>query len=170
MKLPFAEISQETRRLSFTGAGWFPAEEVPCSGTPEVEILVRRKEKEVLLEGRLRFCPLLPCDRCGETVETRLEEEFEYIFTLDAMQAEANELEIDDEDCVTVFLEDPVIDLGELFREQVFLALPAKCLCSENCRGLCPECGAILKDEHCSCSRGDVDSPFAILEKLKRKE
>ena len=51
MKLPFAEISQETSRLAFSGAGWFPADEVTCSEAPLVEIRVRRKGKKVLLEG-----------------------------------------------------------------------------------------------------------------------
>ena len=170
MKLPFVEISQQTSRLTFSGAGWFPADEVSCSGTPQVEILVRRKDKDVLLEGVLRFCPVLPCDRCGAAVALTLEEEFEYIFTLDEKQVESHEVEIGDEDCVTVCLKEPVIDLGELFREQVYLAMPVKTLCSEDCRGLCPECGAVLKDERCSCSRGNSDSPFAVLEKLRRKK
>lgn len=170
MKLPFAEISQETSRLTFSGAGWFPSDEVSCSEAPLVEIRVRRKGKKVLLEGTLRFCPVLPCDRCGVAVASPLEEEFEYIFTLDEKQAESYEVEIGDEDCVTVCLKEPVIDLGELFREQVYLAMPAKTLCSEDCRGLCPECGAVLKDERCNCSKGNSDSPFAVLEKLRRKE
>ena len=170
MKLPFAEISQETSRLTFSGAGWFPVDEVNCSEVPLVEIRVRRKGKKVLLEGMLRFCPVLPCDRCGVAVASPLEEEFEYIFTLDEKQAESYEVEIGDEDCVTVCLKEPVIDLGELFREQVYLAMPAKTLCSEDCRGLCPECGAVLKDERCNCSKGNSDSPFAVLEKLRRKE
>ena len=36
---------------------------------------------------------------------------------------------------------DEEIDLAELMREQFYLALPMKPLCSQDCKGLCPQCG-----------------------------
>jgi len=43
------------------------------------------------------------------------------------------------------------IDLSENFRESILLELPAKVLCSENCRGLCPSCGENLNEGRCNC-------------------
>ena len=39
------------------------------------------------------------------------------------------------------YYKDDTIDLGEVVREQFYLALPMKPLCREECRGLCPVCG-----------------------------
>jgi len=171
MRLPFSEISQEAWSFSYSGAGWFPEEDVECLGSPQVVITAKRKEKKVLLGGVLRFTALLSCDRCGKPVESMVEEEFEYIFTLDGNNAvELAEMECSAEDCITVQLNEPVIDLGEILREQVFLALPVKVLCDEGCRGLCPVCGAELKDDHCSCSDDGRYSPFNVLKQLRKEK
>lgn len=170
MRLPFSEISQAARSFNYSGAGWFPEEEVACVGSPQVAITAKRKGKRVLLDGRLSFTALLSCDRCGKPVESTVEEEFEYIFTVEDEQgAEPAEMECSDEDCITVQLNEPVIDLGEILREQVFLALPVKVLCDEGCRGLCPLCGAELKDDHCRCADDGRRSPFDVLKQLKKE-
>ena len=43
------------------------------------------------------------------------------------------------------------LDLSDDSRESLLLELPAKILCSENCRGLCPRCGANLNEGKCDC-------------------
>ena len=43
------------------------------------------------------------------------------------------------------------LDLGEVVREQVLLALPLKPLCREDCRGLCPRCGQNRNLGPCGC-------------------
>ena len=59
------------------------------------------------------------------------------------------------------------IDLGSFVLEVVSLALPVKPLCSEDCAGLCPRCGARLAEESCGCERAGSSSPFAVLESLR---
>jgi len=43
------------------------------------------------------------------------------------------------------------IDLGEEIRQEIILANPARVLCSKDCKGICPECGANLNIEKCKC-------------------
>jgi uncharacterized protein len=43
------------------------------------------------------------------------------------------------------------IDLGKIVREQVFLMLPMTYVCREDCKGLCPGCGADLNIGDCRC-------------------
>ncbi len=43
------------------------------------------------------------------------------------------------------------IDLGEEIRQEIILANPAKVLCSIDCKGICPKCGADLNTEQCKC-------------------
>ena len=45
--------------------------------------------------------------------------------------------------------------------------MPLKPLCDETCKGLCPQCGANLNHETCTCAAEAVNSPFALLAKLK---
>jgi uncharacterized protein len=44
-------------------------------------------------------------------------------------------------------MEGDLIDLEPVLRDQVVLALPFQPLCTDDCPGLCPECGARLADE-----------------------
>ena len=43
------------------------------------------------------------------------------------------------------------IDLGEEIRQEIIMANPPKVLCSKDCKGICPECGANLNKEQCKC-------------------
>ena len=53
------------------------------------------------------------------------------------------------------FVETPpgteICDISEEVRTEITLALPMNLLCKDDCRGLCPECGADLNFEKCSC-------------------
>lgn len=68
-----------------------------------------------------------------------------------------------------------IIDTIDDLREAVLLEHPISYICAENCKGLCPECGANLNEAQCQCKREEPkpSSPFAQLKKLwspKREE
>jgi uncharacterized protein len=172
MKLAFTEISQKPSSFTLTGGDWFPADEIACASPPKAEIRIRRNtDRTVALLGTLKFTAILACDRCGTPLECPLQEEFEYLFTIEEQDnAELVEVECSDEDCITVYLQEPLIDVSEILREQVFLAIPVKTLCKDDCRGLCPACGALLKNERCNCTGESTTSPFAVLEKLRKRK
>ena len=44
------------------------------------------------------------------------------------------------------------IDLGEEIRQEIIMANPAKVLCCNDCKGICPKCGANLNKEQCKCA------------------
>ena len=79
------------------------------------------------------------------------------------------EHEIEEDDLSTAFYRDETIDLGELVREQFYLVLPMKPLCTEGCRGLCPQCGTNLNRGACDC-RGVWQDPRLEGLKAFRKE
>ena len=62
---------------------------------------------------------------------------------------------------------DDKIDLTEVVREQLYLALPMKPLCREDCKGLCPVCGVNRNRETCTCQEVWVDPRMAALKKFK---
>ena len=45
------------------------------------------------------------------------------------------------------------LDLDELIGEDIFLAMPYRFLCKEDCKGLCPQCGQDLNAGPCSCKK-----------------
>src|SRR5205814_8075012 len=49
------------------------------------------------------------------------------------------------------FYEGVGLELNDVLREFVLLALPMQRLCSENCKGICPECGQNRNQNECSC-------------------
>lgn len=56
------------------------------------------------------------------------------------------------------FIENPLpseLDLTDEIREDMVVVLPRRCLCDENCRGLCPGCGRDLNHGDCECESGD---------------
>ena len=99
------------------------------------------------------------CDRCGEPFESPFHYAREYLL--------ATELE-DEENDEILLLTDGAVDVGELSREAFILNMPAKMLCREDCRGLCPGCGANLNREACRCKK-EIDPRLAKLAQLLEK-
>jgi len=64
---------------------------------------------------------------------------------------------------------DEAIDLGEVVREQLYLALPMKPLCRPDCQGLCPVCGANRNRESCACRQEWEDPRMAALAEWKSR-
>jgi uncharacterized protein len=77
------------------------------------------------------------------------------------------DVESGENDVNKLYLEEPIIDAGELFREQILLAMPVRVLCKQSCRGLCFSCGTDLNSESCGCGDKALTSPFSVLKKMK---
>jgi len=59
-------------------------------------------------------------------------------------------------DKICIFREkvpDEIVDITDDIREEILLQVPERFKCSENCRGLCPGCGADLNTEPCRCKK-----------------
>ena len=74
---------------------------------------------------------------------------------------------VEEEDEETYPLHGEMLDLQPLVRDALLLELPLAPLCREDCKGLCPNCGADLNDGPCSCDRTLADPRWAALEPLK---
>jgi uncharacterized protein len=86
---------------------------------------------------RLRFdAPLTgPCMRCLAEAHPLVQVDSREI----EQPGEAEELH-------TPYLEDGLLELTGWARDALVLALPARLLCREDCRGLCPVCGVDLNE------------------------
>lgn len=112
-----------------------------------------------------------PCDRCSEPVKVRMEQEFRSLFVpRDRGPAGSADLELQPDDLDLEFYDGAGIEVNDIFREQVALALPVKVLCREECKGLCPRCGADRNREECGCPAKTAETPFDVLKTLLRKK
>ncbi|WP_027180347.1 DUF177 domain-containing protein [Maridesulfovibrio bastinii] len=130
-------------------------------GEPLVsEIFVLPQENGCLYKGSLSGSVIVPCDRCMADHEQPISSQFEDFEQL-AEEGEESFLEAADGT--------RRLNAGAIFWEQFVLAYPSKPLCSEDCKGLCPECGADLNKGKCECKQDKGDPRLAVLRNLKIK-
>lgn len=130
-----------------------------------------RRGEEIRVQGKIEAGVEVACDRCLAPVKVPLEVEFETAFIPQEKAAAAEEnVELRDEDLVVDAFEGDAIDLDELVREQILLAVPSRHLCREDCKGLCPTCGADLNAGRCGCAHEETDPRWAALANWKSKK
>ncbi len=109
------------------------------------------------------------CDRCLQEVSFPLQFPFDLFYTPeDELAGQSGEIELQTRDLDSAIYENDELDLDELVREQLELSLPPRILCREDCRGLCPQCGAELNHETCQCQE-PIDPRWQVLADLRNK-
>jgi uncharacterized protein len=128
----------------------------------------------VEVEGDVRTVVGLSCGRCLKVFEKDLSSHFALTFTPRREEVEMvagqEEVELRPEEINRIYFQGDQINLQDAIQEQVIMAFPIKALCSETCRGLCPQCGADLNEGDCSCSRQLSDSRFADLKNFRPRK
>jgi uncharacterized protein len=134
----------------------------------QAELLVEhRGPKDVVQDIRLRahyegrFEQL--CARCLEPVEQPLVGNFDLIFRPAGADADPGERAITEDETEIGYYDDSGLLLEDAVREQVLLTLPGRSLCQQDCKGLCPHCGANRNLNPCECVEKPVDPRLAVL-------
>jgi uncharacterized protein len=127
---------------------------------------IHKDKEKFRLVGTVRTELELDCSRCLEPFRLPLDAAFEMRYLPSSEASTEPEREMADEDLETSYYRDDQIDLNDLLREQFYLALPMKPLCSEECRGLCPQCGTNLNEGSCDCAPRWEDPRLAALRTL----
>ena len=132
---------------------------------------VRKDRDAYRVTGRVQTQLRLECGRCLEPFDIPVDSAFELRYVPETANTGDAEREVAEDDLTTAYYRNETLDLGELMHEQFVLALPMKPLCSDACKGLCPECGTNLNKETCDCKPAWKDPRLAALEGLvNRKE
>lgn len=139
---------------------------VSLTGPATVSGKVRLAGNEVFVNGHVETRAQVECDRCLQPVETPVNADFalEYISGSEYESSGVAEL-TEAEMSVSVF-DGEAIDVDEIVKEQILLAVPTRMLCREDCKGICPECGTDRNTGDCSCDTNDIDPRWAALKKL----
>ncbi len=120
----------------------------------------------LLVTGTVEGEAKTSCARCVDEFSFPVTGEVEGYFLIGADREAPEDMDDDEFD---VLPDDNVIDLEPLLRAALLLEFPLVPLCDEECKGLCPTCGANLNDGPCGCApaedAGDdaPPNPFAVL-------
>lgn len=121
----------------------------------------------LIIRGDIHADVRVECTRCltefTYPVHAEVSEEFRFQegeVVADASQPSSEE----GEDDILDLFEGVQLNLDELVRQYLHLGIPlSSLLCSEECKGLCPQCGTDLNREPCTCVRPPAESPLAGL-------
>jgi uncharacterized protein len=133
----------------------------------DLAVEARKDGRKVRLVGRVVTSLECDCSRCLEPFPVPVDAGLDVLFLPAAENNAEGEQAIEEDDLGVSFYKDDVIDLGEVVREQFYLALPMKPLCREDCQGLCPVCGVNKNRETCTCESTWVDPRLETLKALK---
>jgi uncharacterized metal-binding protein YceD (DUF177 family) len=150
---------QELDRAIPAPANW----RVELIGVPEGADVRLRLRLESVMEGVLVTgdvdVPVVgSCARCLEPIEDTLQLDVQELFAYEGSTTE----ETSEEDEVRL-VEGDFIDLEPLVRDAVVLSLPLAPVCSDDCAGLCVDCGQRLDDLPPDHAHEVVDSRWAGL-------
>lgn len=113
--------------------------------------------ESISLEVKVTATVVSRCARCLEEVVLPITAEMHADFAH----------EPDPEDPDQYCFEASTLELTDAIRDALVLELPLRFLCSEDCKGLCSQCGTNLNTGTCTCHKGDDDmNPFAALRSL----
>ena len=128
---------------------------------------IKKMGQQVLVRGSVSGEILLTCARCltefsagiRETVDIELRPVFD-------LERTAQERELGSDDLDVEFFRGDALDIGHLAVQQIYLYIPMKPLCKNDCSGICPGCGADRTLGTCRCEP-DTDPRWNALKDLK---
>ena len=169
------DLTRYRQPLSHFARTFQPEEVTSDTGTyhivtpVELEFDIQKDKDKFRLVGHLRTELELSCSRCLEPYRFPVDADFDQRYLPSSAASSDLESEVQEDDLETSYYSDDQIDLGELIREQFYLALPMKPLCRDDCRGLCPQCGTNLNTGTCDCAPVWEDPRLAALKAIKEK-
>lgn len=135
--------------------------------TLDGELSMIRTVDGVLVSGDLHTSVELACSRCldlfAKPVRFSVEEEFHP--TIDILTG-AKIPQTEEDEPETRIDAHHILDLSEIMRQNLLLALPMYPICRSKCKGLCPNCGRNWNEGPCDCTLEQIDPRLAVLKQL----
>lgn len=123
---------------------------------------------DVRIVGSLATTMEVSCARCLEPVVHALSHDFDLLYRPLGIDRKGDEVSINQAETEISYYEGEGVLLEDVLREQVLLALPIRTVCKEECKGLCPKCGANLNAGECNCVEPLPDTRWEALNALKK--
>lgn len=130
-------------------------------------VTLMRTAQGVLARGRLDTRVELACARCLEptsaTVSIEVADEFQP--TIDVNSGHFRPESLEAEEALRID-EHHILDLTEVVRQSLLVALPMHPVCRTECRGLCPVCGESRNEGEHEHAAEEVDPRLSRLREL----
>ena len=139
---------------------------VPEGSPVDLDLRLEAVMEGVLVTGSAHADLEGECARCLEPITDEVDADFQELFEYDDRD-HGREGDFDDD---VRRLEGDLLDLEPLLRDAVVIELPFQPLCTDDCPGLCPECGARLADDPDHAHEAAVDPRWAGLAALQQDE
>ena len=143
---------------------------VPEGSSVDIDLRLEAVMEGVLVTGTAQADLEGECSRCLEPISDTISVDLQELFVYDDRHDHHQQHGGDEEDDDVSRLEDDLLDLEPLLRDAVVLALPFQPLCEDDCPGLCPDCGARLKDDPDHAHDAPIDPRWAGLTALQHDE
>jgi len=147
------------------------AEGVEFTAPFQFKLRFQQSGQMVELEGIFTSRVELGCGRCLQRYSTDLACDFALTFTPyvadKGSDDQEEEVELETDELGLVYYKDDCLDLLHPLQDQIVMALPISSLCSDDCAGLCSECGCNLNEVQCGCQKKIFNNKFSALAGLK---
>ena len=151
MKILLARIPEEGANYEGEDPGAIMQVEndpvVRNAGDVRYALYVQRVSGELVVRGTLAAELEMRCARCAEFFSTT-------VAVSDFLRAYPAPEGMDS------------VDITEDLREEILLHVPGFAVCSADCKGICPQCGADLNKGSCGCENEEGPTPWSALDDL----
>jgi uncharacterized protein len=139
---------------------------------PEVSVDVEltNARSRIMVQGNLDADVELTCSRCAEVFRKKLKVDIYEEFLPEGSEELNEDKDLSLTDLNVFTYTDDEIDLEEIVRQNILSALPMQPICSDDCRGLCGNCGQNLNTGACNCKVEQIDRRLMPLQKFKKDE
>lgn len=140
--------------------------EAKLAGPVTGQARLHRTNQGIYVDGTVNVPVELECTRCLKTFTTTMmfplrEQFYPTVDVVTGLPVAAPEDEL-----AFPIDHNHLLDLREAIRQNLVLALPMQTLCSEECKGLCSQCGHDLNEGPCDCQPETGDDRFSSLREL----
>ncbi len=142
-------------------------ERVKLTAPATVNGKVRLSGNEVFVNGHFDTRAQVECDRCLKPIELPVSADFELEYITGSEYESTAVAELTEAEMSVAVFDGEALDVDEIVKEQILLAVPTRVLCGEDCKGICPECGVDRNTGECNCETKEIDPRWAALKNLK---
>ncbi|NLL00042.1 MAG: DUF177 domain-containing protein [Clostridiales bacterium] len=114
--------------------------------------------KEVLIEGSVKLSLYIFCSRCLKKLEypmdISIKKEVDFKLTKEERAKELDEAN---------YISEYNLDVDILIKDEIIIGLPMSLLCSDECKGICMNCGTDLNEGSCDCDNTVLDPRMSAI-------
>ena len=136
----------------------------------KVDLKIQKSDEEYFCQGNAHAKVVLECVRCLDKYESDMNFKTDFIICSEEYHDRLKDEAEDNENYVFCYGNEIKADITDIIREAIIIAVPMMPLCSEDCAGLCANCGINRNHQDCYCQTEVIDERWRGLKDLKQKE